>query len=91
METNGTLLLCSGMMFLLLAVLRASPVPVATDVKTRTESRPKQRPNQNALDYMFKLHRSMTDEDGAPLDLETSPTSVWCLLNTGKKYIYIFI
>ncbi|KAL5483786.1 hypothetical protein EMCRGX_G020201 [Ephydatia muelleri] len=67
-------------MCLLLAGLQASPIPI-TEEQKRINDRHRQLTDQNAVEYMRKLHSSMTDEDGALLNLETNPTSVWCLLN----------
>ena len=80
--TNSKLLLCSGLMCLLLAGLQASPIPI-TEEQRRINDRHRQLTDQNAVEYMRKLHSNMTDEDGALLNLETNPTSVWCLLNKG--------
>lgn len=84
MEIRITLLLCSGVMYLLMAGLLAFPISATKE--QRINGKPaERRVDHNALDYMRKLHSSMTDEDGAPIDVEVSPTSVWCLLNNRGK------
>lgn len=36
------------------------------------------------IEYMTKLRTSMITEDGSPKDIANDPTSIWCLMDSGK-------